>query len=84
MGHLDRTDAEFLMRATTFFRALDHATRLVSGAAEERLPEKSDKRQMVAELVQLWTDERPTGKTIPTALEALQQQMRRQFDTLFT
>ena len=41
MGHLDRTDAEFLMRATTFFRALDHATRLVSGAAEERLPEKS-------------------------------------------
>ncbi|HEX4769428.1 MAG TPA: glutamine-synthetase adenylyltransferase [Bryobacteraceae bacterium] len=84
MGHLDRTDAEFLMRATKFFRAIDHATRLVSGTAEERLPEKPEKRQMVAELVQLWTDERPTGKTISSELQALQQQMRSLFDTFFT
>jgi len=84
MGHLDRSDAELLMRATTFFRAIDHATRLVSGTAEERLPEKAEKRQMVADLVQLWTEERPTGKTIATALEALQQEMRREFETVFT
>ncbi|MBV9269130.1 MAG: hypothetical protein JO061_23375, partial [Acidobacteriaceae bacterium] len=37
MGHLERADAEFLMEATTFFRAVDHAIRIVNGRAEERL-----------------------------------------------
>jgi glutamate-ammonia-ligase adenylyltransferase len=83
MGHLERADAEFLLQATTFFRAMDHATRVVSGNAEEKLPEKADKREMVAELVQLWTDERPTAQTLTHELEALQHKMRRLFDTVF-
>jgi glutamate-ammonia-ligase adenylyltransferase len=83
MGHLERADAEFLLQATTFFRAMDHATRVVSGNAEEKLPEKADKREMVAKLVQLWTDERPTAQTLTHELEALQHKMRRLFDTVF-
>ncbi len=39
MGHLERSDAEFLLQATTYFRALDHALRLVVGHAEGRIPQ---------------------------------------------
>lgn len=83
MGHLERGDAEFLMRATTFFRAMDHATRLVSGSAERKLSDKAEKQEMIAQLVRLWTDERPTGKTLAAAVEAIRHQMRGLFDRVF-
>ena len=38
MGHLEHADAEFLLEATTHFRALDHALRLVTGHAEGKMP----------------------------------------------
>src|SRR5262249_8772388 len=37
-GHLDREDAEFLSDAATFYRALDHAMRVMHGHTEGRLP----------------------------------------------
>ncbi|HUS06095.1 MAG TPA: hypothetical protein VMZ52_07365, partial [Bryobacteraceae bacterium] len=38
MGHLERSDAEFLQDAATFYRAIDHGLRVYSGHAEGKLP----------------------------------------------
>ncbi len=83
MGHLERADAEFLLQATNYFRALDHAIRVVMGRAEEKLPSSSAEREMVAELVRRWTKDRPTASTLETDLDALRAKMRRLFDTVF-
>jgi glutamate-ammonia-ligase adenylyltransferase len=81
-GHLDRVDAEFLLEATTYFRALDHALRVVTGRTEERIPAAPDQRQMIAELLQRWT-----GKRVADGLDAdllsLQTRMRRVFEGIF-
>ena len=42
MGHLDRTDAEFLQDAATFYRAIDHGLRVYSGHAEGKLPNSEE------------------------------------------
>src|SRR5438874_4182914 len=55
MGHLERADAESLLRATTHFRALDHALRVVSGRAEEKIPANPGQREMIAALLERWT-----------------------------
>jgi [glutamine synthetase] adenylyltransferase / [glutamine synthetase]-adenylyl-L-tyrosine phosphorylase len=83
MGHLERAHAEFLLEATTFFRAVDHATRIVSGRAEEKLPGATPEREMVADLVQLWTNKRPVAATLDEELVTLQHKMRRLFDGVF-
>jgi [glutamine synthetase] adenylyltransferase / [glutamine synthetase]-adenylyl-L-tyrosine phosphorylase len=83
MGHLERDDAEFLLQATTFFRALDHAVRLVTGRAEEKLPESAAEREMIAELMHRWTSERPTAATLEAGLHMLQSKMRAVFDRIF-
>jgi len=83
MGHLEREDAEFLLRATTFYRALDHALRLVTGRAEEKLPASPVELEMIAELMHRWTSERPTAGTLQTELSALQAKMRRLFESIF-
>jgi glutamate-ammonia-ligase adenylyltransferase len=83
MGHLERADAEFLLEATTFFRAVDHATRIVSGKAEEKLPGTTPEREMVAGLVQLWTNKHPVAATLDEELLTLQHKMRRLFDGIF-
>lgn len=84
MGHLERADAEFLMRATTFFRALDHAVRVVTGRAEEKLPAASPERDMVRDLVHRWAVDHPTAETLQGELEAVRIKMRRLFDAVFT
>lgn len=83
MGHLERADAEFLLRATTFYRALDHAIRLVTGRAQAKLPVSLSERDMIAELMHRWTDERPTAATLEPDLAALQAKMRQLFETVF-
>jgi [glutamine synthetase] adenylyltransferase / [glutamine synthetase]-adenylyl-L-tyrosine phosphorylase len=83
MGHLERADAEFLLRATTFFRAIDHALRVVTGRAEEKLPESGAEREMIGELVCRWTGEHPSASTLEHELDALRGKMRRVFDSIF-
>ena len=39
MGDMDRAEAQFLLDAATFYRALDHGLRVLSGHAEGKLPE---------------------------------------------
>ncbi len=83
MGHLEREDAEFLSEATTSFRALDHAVRVVTGRAGEKLPVSLIEREMIAELMHRWTNERPTAVTLEAGLHALQTRMRALFDRIF-
>ena len=83
MGHLDRGDAEFLLIATTYFRALDHAIRLVTGRAEEKIPAAPLQRDMIAELLQRWTGHTTSAAKLDTDLAALQKKMRQIFDGIF-
>lgn len=83
MGHLEQVDAEFLLQATTYYRALDHAIRIVTGRAEQKLPASHEQRAMVANLMYRWTGQRVEAHTLETELANLQLQMRAQFDRLF-
>jgi glutamate-ammonia-ligase adenylyltransferase len=83
MGHLERADAEFLLHATTFFRALDHALRLVTGRAESKLPAAGPEREMIAELMHRWTSDRPSAAGLENELTSLQSQMRQLFESIF-
>ena len=83
MGHLERADAEFLMRATTFYRALDHAIRVVTGRAEEKLPSTLREHAMVADLVRRWSVEPLAAGSLETELDFVRAKMRHLFDSVF-
>jgi glutamate-ammonia-ligase adenylyltransferase len=55
MGHLDRSTAQFLLDAATFYRALDHSLRIISGYIEAKLPKAEAQREMVSALLSRWT-----------------------------
>jgi glutamate-ammonia-ligase adenylyltransferase len=55
MGHLDRPTAQFLLEAATFYRALDHGMRVISGYIEGKLPKGEAQREMLAALLERWT-----------------------------
>ncbi len=77
MGHLDREEARFLGEAATFYRALDHGLRLLSGHAEGRLPSSEAQLSTLAALVARWS---------PLRLESLAEirtRTRALFDRLF-
>jgi glutamate-ammonia-ligase adenylyltransferase len=83
MGHLDREDAELLTEATTFFRALDHAIRIVTGRAEGKLPTNEHEKEMVTELVHQWTNPRLNVATVEDRLALLKKRTRRLFENIF-
>ncbi len=83
MGHLERADAEFLLQATTFVRALDHGLRIVAGRAEEKFPGSHREEEMLADLMQRWTGEYRTPSALRAELTALQGKMRRLFESVF-
>jgi [glutamine synthetase] adenylyltransferase / [glutamine synthetase]-adenylyl-L-tyrosine phosphorylase len=84
MGHLDNADAAFLLQATTYFRAVNHALRLVTGRAEERIPAAPEQREMIAALLQRWTGRQCTAVSLDTDLLAVQMRMRRLFEVIFS
>jgi glutamate-ammonia-ligase adenylyltransferase len=55
MGHLDRAEAQFLQDAATFYRALDHGLRVLSGHAEGKLPTSESQLETLAALLKRWT-----------------------------
>lgn len=82
MGHLERSDAEFLLRATTLYRAVDHGIRIRSGRADGRLPQTAAELNALAELVNRWTG--VTGaRSLERQLEETRESMRQLFDRLF-
>ena len=77
MGHLDRAEARFLTEAATFYRALDHGLRVLSGHAEGRLPTSEAQLETLRELLRRWTP-------IPLDdLADIRARTRGQFDRLF-
>jgi glutamate-ammonia-ligase adenylyltransferase len=60
MGDMDRAAAQFLLDAATFYRALDHALRVLSGHAEGKLPKSEVHRDTIAALLRRWTPIRLT------------------------
>jgi len=76
MGHLDRAGAKFLNEAATFYRALDHASRVLTGHAEAKLPSQSQVEALDA-LMRRWTP-------IPLSdLDDIRSQTRSAFEKLF-
>ncbi len=55
MSDLDHTQAKFLLDAATFYRALDHGLRVMTGHAEGKLPKSEAQRETLADLLRRWT-----------------------------
>ncbi|MGA2211825.1 MAG: glutamine-synthetase adenylyltransferase [Bryobacteraceae bacterium] len=83
MGHLERADAEFLLEAATFYRAVDHALRVYSGQAETSLPNSESQLQVLTGLVHRWIPERLNGLPLKTELGKIQNRTRQIFERLF-
>ncbi|MFN7924598.1 MAG: glutamine-synthetase adenylyltransferase [Bryobacteraceae bacterium] len=84
MGHLEPADAEFLLKAATFYRAVDHGLRLISGHAEGKLPGAQLQLEMLSELVSRWTPDDLHDEPLPVELSQIQRQTREYFDRLFS
>lgn len=83
MGHLERADAEFLLRATTFYRALDHGIRLATGQAHGKIPSSGRELDALTELVDLWTGRYPRTEPLEKEFAQMRHAMRDLFDRLF-
>ncbi len=77
MGHLDRAEAQFLNDAATFYRALDHGLRVLSGHAEGKLPSSEAQLELLGTLLRRWSP-------IPLSdLGEIRTKTRDLFDRLF-
>jgi [glutamine synthetase] adenylyltransferase / [glutamine synthetase]-adenylyl-L-tyrosine phosphorylase len=77
MGHLSHQDAQFLNDAATFYRALDHGLRVISGHAESRLPGSDAQLEALNALLPRWTP-------IPLSdLSRIRSETRAVFDRFF-
>lgn len=83
-GHLERADAEFLLDAATFYRAVDHALRIFSGHAEAILPNSDAHLRVLTELVHRWTPEYQNGQPLKGELAKIQNRTREIFDRMFS
>jgi glutamate-ammonia-ligase adenylyltransferase len=83
MGHLDSSDARFLLDAATFYRAVDHGLRLMSGHTAGSLPASESGLQILTELVQRWVPPHLCDQPLPDELLQIQHRTRDFFDRLF-
>ncbi len=84
MGHLERADAQFLLEAATFYRAVDHALRVYSGHAETSLPNSESQLQVLTGLVHRWIPERKNDLPLKSELARIQNRTRAIFERLFS
>ncbi len=83
MGHLEREDADFLREAATFYRALDHGQRVISGHAEGNLPTAQAHFDTLSDLVERWTPEHLHHQRCDTTLREIRRRTRDFFNRLF-
>jgi len=83
MGHLERSDAAFLRNAATFYRALDHGLRLLTGQAEGMLPKSHAQLEMLAGLVSRWTPDHLHDQPLEEELAQIRHRTREFFDRIF-
>jgi len=83
MGHLERSDASFLLDAATFYRAVDHGLRVSTGHAEGSLPASEAQLEILSSLVRRWTPEHLHDQPLDIELAQIQERTREFFDRLF-
>ncbi|HEX3878302.1 MAG TPA: glutamine-synthetase adenylyltransferase [Bryobacteraceae bacterium] len=83
MGHLERADAVFLREAATFYRAIDHGQRILSGHAVGSLPAAQAQLDALTNLVKRWTPETLRDRRIDVALHEIRQRTRQFFERTF-
>ncbi len=77
LGHLSPADARFLHDAATFYRALDHGLRVLSGHAEGKLPKSESQMEALGSLLPRWT------RTPLSDLPRVRAETRAMFDRFF-
>ncbi len=77
MGQLDKESAKFLNEAATFYRALDHGIRVLTGHSEAKLPTAESQIEALDVLMRRWTPI-PLGE-----LDAIRSRTRAAFERLF-
>lgn len=76
-GRLSRADASFLRQAATFYRAIDHGMRALTGHAEDKLPRAGVQLDALQALLARWTQ-------VPLAdLDKIREETRALFDRFF-
>ena len=83
MGHLDHADAVLLGDAATFYRAVDHGLRVLTGHAEGDLPSAEGPLQMLTELVSRWTPEHLHDQPLDIEFAQIKEKIREFFERLF-
>ena len=83
MGHLEREDADFLRDAATFYRAIDHGQRIVTGHAEGSLPTSQAQFETLTDLVKRWTPEHLHQQRLDVTLREIRKRTREFFHRLF-
>ncbi|MEO7649516.1 MAG: glutamine-synthetase adenylyltransferase, partial [Bryobacteraceae bacterium] len=83
MGHIERDDAAFLRDAATFYRAIDHGLRIMSGHAEGKLPTAQSQVEILTGLVHRWTPERLHDQPLHQKLSLIRNRTRQFFEQIF-
>jgi len=83
MGHIERDDAAFLRDAATFYRAVDHGLRVVTGHAEGNLPTNRAQLAILTDLVHRWTPENLHDAPLEAVARRIRKQTRAFFESLF-
>ncbi len=77
LNQLERATAEFLREAATFYRAVDHGIRVITGHAQDRLPAAEAQVETLRALVARWSP-------VPlSAVEEIRSETRRVFERIF-
>lgn len=83
MGHLDSAQARFLLDAATFYRALDHAMRVMTGQAPAAPPRSPRQMRALASLLARWVPPHLCDQPLEEELSQIRIRTREFFDTLF-
>jgi glutamate-ammonia-ligase adenylyltransferase len=83
MGRLANEDIEFLTRAATFYRAIDHGIRISTGHAEGNLPTNPAQIAILTELVRRWTPEGFLDAPLENVATRIRRDTRAFFERIF-
>ena len=82
-GLLDDADRDALLRAATFFRALDHAIRVATGSSSSAPSVEQWERDVFSALLGRWSPIRPDGRPLTELLDEVRESTRAIFDRIF-
>lgn len=83
MGHLERSDAEFLRDAAIFYRAVDHGIRISTGKSGGRLPQSGPASEILLELMRKWVPDHLHDQPLDLELAQIQERTSAYFQHLF-